>query len=71
MHPPGWREPPYDALVELWFSERPAAEQGRLKLREWKDGLPGLCGRWEDALLSEHVVVMPPQPAYGLMEGQD
>jgi uncharacterized protein (TIGR02118 family) len=64
-------EPPYDALVELWFSERPAAEQGRLKLREWKDGLPGLCGRWEDALLSEHVVVMPPQPAYGLMEGQD
>lgn len=64
-------EPPYDALIELWFTGRPAAEQGRLILREWKDGLAGLADRWEDALLSEHVVVMPPQPAYGLTEGQD
>lgn len=64
-------EAPYDALVEFWFSERPAAELGRQRLRDWKDRMPGGAGRWEDALLSEHVVVLPPSPAYGHMEGQD
>lgn len=64
-------EAPYDALLELWFTDRPAAETGRDRLRSWLHELPGLpISRWEDALLAEHVVVMPPPPAYGLTEGQ-
>ncbi|MFK8252986.1 EthD family reductase [Ancylobacter terrae] len=54
-------EAPYDALVELWFADRPTAEAGRAGLRGWMDvALKGRISRWEDALLSEHVVVPPP-----------
>ncbi len=65
-------EAPYDALVELWFIERDAAQRGREQLRAWKDQVfkPDEIARWEDALLREHVVVMPPPPAFGVEEGQ-
>lgn len=65
-------EAPYDALIELWFTELDAAAQGRDRLRTWKEQALGRDGitRWEDALLREHVVVMPPPPAFGVEEGQ-
>src|SRR5262249_50927824 len=65
-------EAPYDALVELWFTELDAATRGRERLRAWKDQAfgPDEITRWEDALLREHVVVMPPPPAFGVEEGQ-
>lgn len=65
-------EAPYDALVELWFTEQGVANRGRERLRNWKDQVfrPDEIARWEDALLREHVVVMPPPPAFGVEEGQ-
>lgn len=64
-------EAPYDALVELWFVTRAQADTGRARLEEWRiAGLGDDVGRREDALLTEHVVVMPPPPAYGIKEEQ-
>lgn len=63
-------EAPYDALVELWFADRQTAEQGRSRLRGWMDvALQGRISRWEDALLSEHVVVPPPPAGRDGKEG--
>lgn len=63
-------EAPYDALVELWFATEAAARAGRAAAAGWTDEAFGArLGRFEDALLSEHVVVMPPSPAYGTKEG--
>ena len=61
-------EAPYDALVELWFATRQAADAGRNRLRAWKDGMlaPRISGS-EDALLREHVVMAA--PADGDKEG--
>jgi uncharacterized protein (TIGR02118 family) len=54
-------EAPYDALVELWFATRQAADAGRNRLRAWKDGmLAPRISRSEDALLREHVVMAAP-----------
>lgn len=64
-------EAPYDALVELWFATRAQADAGRARLEQWRiDSLGGDVGRREDALLTEHVVAMPPPPAFGIKEGQ-
>jgi uncharacterized protein (TIGR02118 family) len=61
-------EAPYDALVELWFATRHAADAGRNRLRAWKDGmLAPRISRCEDALLREHVVMAA--PADGDKEG--
>lgn len=61
-------EAPYDALVEMWFADRPAAEAGRVRLRDWQEAaLGGRVARWEDALLREHIVV--PLPDETVKEG--
>ena len=61
-------EAPYDALVELWFATRQAADTGRDRLRAWTEGsLAPRISRWEDALLREHVVMAA--PADGDKEG--
>jgi uncharacterized protein (TIGR02118 family) len=63
-------EAPYDAIIEAWFTHLPAAENGRQRLHAWAaDNLERRLSRSEDALLTEHVVVMPPPPAYGTTEG--
>lgn len=59
-------EAPYDAIVETWFDDRDAAESARARLDGWAEAVLGArIGRRESALLSEHVVVMPPPPVYG------
>ncbi|WP_229729317.1 EthD family reductase [Agaricicola taiwanensis] len=57
----------HDALIELWFTSRRSAEEGRERFSAWIAAtLAPQLSKQEDALLQEHVVVMPPAPAYGL-----
>jgi uncharacterized protein (TIGR02118 family) len=60
----------HDVLIEFWFVSRAEAEEGRATILAWAaETLAPSISRQEDALLSEHVVVMPPPPAYGLETG--
>lgn len=57
----------FDGLLELWFATREAADAGRIRLRELAgERLAPIVSTTEEFLLREHVVVMPPAPAYGL-----
>ncbi len=57
----------FDGLLEFWFATRDAAENGRVRLRGLaEERLAPIVSATEDFLLREHVVVMPPPPAYGL-----
>lgn len=57
----------FDGLLELWFATRERADAGRARLRELAaERLAPVVSATEEFLLREHVVVMPPAPAYGL-----
>lgn len=57
----------FDGLLEFWFAAREAADMGRIRLRGLAEQrLAPIVSATEDFLLREHVVVMPPAPAYGL-----
>lgn len=57
----------FDGLLELWFATRAAADEGRVRLRALaEERLAPIVSGTEEFLLREHVVVMPPVPAYGL-----
>lgn len=61
----------FDGLFELWFTTREAADAGRARLRELAaEKLTPMVSGTEEFLLREHVVVMPPVPAYGLEDVQ-
>lgn len=61
----------FDGLLELWFTTREAADAGRARLRELAaEKLAPMVSGTEEFLLREHVVVMPPAPAFGLEDVQ-
>lgn len=61
----------FDGLLELWFTTREAADAGRAQLRELAaERLAPMVSGTEEFLLREHVVVMPPAPAFGLEDVQ-
>jgi uncharacterized protein (TIGR02118 family) len=61
----------FDGLIELWFRSAAEAGAARERFKHWaQHALTPHVSLTEDALLQEHVVVLPPAPAYGLDKGR-